>query len=255
MRKWLLVVGVYLLAAMLAGDAAAPDLARADLPPGPGGAFGTDHLGRGLFGWTLSGTRVALLVGTLAATLAVGLGAIAGLCAGWYGGRVDAALLALGGTVAALPGLLLVLVLSYLLGGGLVGVYAAVGLVSWVTVYRLVRAEVRRLRGASYVEAARLQGAGALHLMRAHLLPNLAPLLLVQFTLHFVWAVKAEVILSFLGVGMHDTPSWGLMLADAWELSDLDHGRWWRLTAATLAMVGLLLPVQRIGDHLAARRA
>ena len=256
MRKWLLLLAAYgVLALLFGGRIQDPDLTRSWLAPGPGGLLGTDQLGRDVLGWTLAGARVAVVVGLLAACIATALGALAGLLAGWFGGRVDATLLGIAGTVSALPGILLILVLAYLLGGGYVGVFAAVGLVSWVAVYRVVRSEVRRLRGLPYVEAALLHGAPAAHVLRRHLLPNLAPLLLVQFTLLFTWAVKAEVILSFLGVGMQDAPSWGLMMADAWGFEDLENGHWWRLAAATLAMLGLVLPVQRLGDRLAQSRS
>jgi peptide/nickel transport system permease protein len=243
MKKWLILLVAYALTALLFGGAT-PEVAmpRANLAPGEGAWLGTDHLGRDVLAWTLAGTRVATVVGLVAAGIALTLGAAAGLLGGWFGGRTDSALLGAASTVAALPGLLLVLLLAYLIGGGYLGVFVAVGLVSWVGVYRTVRAEVMRLRTLPFVDAARAGGMPTKRILLEHLLPNLLPLLAVQFSLIFVGAVKAEVILSFLGVGMQNTPSWGLMIAA---------GRWWRLTAAAVAMAGLVLPVQRIGDRLA----
>ncbi|MDP7062694.1 MAG: ABC transporter permease [Planctomycetota bacterium] len=260
MKTWLLILALYLLGALATVFGffhLEIDTARehADLAPQASHWFGTDHLGRDIFSWTIQGGRVALVVGCLAAGVALLLGTSAGLLAGWHGGKVDAFLLWLSGSVAAIPGILLVLVISWMLGGGYVGVFLAVGMVSWVGIYRMVRTEVQRLRSAPFVLAAQLQGASTSHLMGRHLLPNMLPLLTTQFLLHFIFAVKAEAILSFLGVGMHDTPSWGRLIADAWEFDDLGTGRWWRLTAATLAMAGLVLALQQLMSRLQKTKA
>ena len=223
---------------------------HADVSPGASHWLGTDHLGRDIFNLVVHGGRVALLVGTLAAGVALLIGTTAGCLAGWYGGRIDAFFLWLSGSIAAIPGILLILLMSWILNGGYVGVFLAVGLVFWAGIYRLVRSEVQRLRHAPFVLAAFLQGARAPHIFQRHLLPNMLPLLSTQFLLHFIFAVKAEAILSFLGVGMHDSPSWGRLIADTWTFDDLGSGRWWRLTGATVAMAGLILALQHITTYL-----
>ena len=258
MKSSLLILGLYLAAALLTGFGwftPTIDLAdmQADTAPNIGAWFGTDHLGRDVFAQTVQGTKVALSVGTLAAGLAVLLGALFGILAGWYGGRLDALILWLSGSVAAIPGILLILVLSWMLGGGYVGVFLAVGLVSWVGIYRLVRVEVQRLQGEPFVQSSRSFGARFSGIAWRHLLPNLAPLLATQFLLYFLFAVKAEVILSFLGIGMQGYTSWGTMIADAWTFDDLGQQRWWRLTAATGAMALLILALQRVAIRLSRR--
>lgn len=120
---------------------------------------------------------------------------------------------------------------------------------------RLVRAETLRLRAADFVTAARAQGAGGVRIAARHLLPNLAPLLGVQFALAFVFAVKAEIVLTFFGLGGGASASWGRMLADAWGFDDLVHGRWARLLAVTAAAAGLVLAVHALADRLRARGA
>jgi peptide/nickel transport system permease protein len=251
MRFWLLLLALYACAAVATTLGWFPvelDLAnlQPDRAPSMDAWLGTDHLGRDVLRSVLHGCRVALVVGCLAAGVALLIGTVAGCLAGWYGGRLDAFLLWLSGSVAAIPGILLVLLVSWILGGGYAGVFLAVGLVSWVGIYRMVRSEVQRLRHAPFVTAATLHGARAPHILRRHLLPNLVPLLSTQFLLHFIFAVKAEAVLSFLGVGMHEAPSWGRLIADAWAFDDLGSGRWWRLTAATLAMAGLVLGLQKV---------
>ena len=255
MRVWLLILAMYVLGALATTvgwfslDIDLDDF-RADVAPGADFWLGTDHLGRDILSLVVNGGKVALIVGTLAAGVAVLVGTTAGCLAGWYGGRTDAFLLWLSGSIAAIPGILLILLVSWIMNGGYVGVFLAVGLVSWVGIYRMVRTEVQRLRNAPFVMAANLQGAPASFVIKRHLLPNMLPLLSTQFLLHFIFAVKAEAILSFLGVGFHDSPSWGRLIADAWAFDDLGSGRWWRLTAATLAMAGLVLALQQITTRL-----
>ena len=255
MKLWLAILALYVLGALVTlfgWFQLEIDInnMQADLSPQVSHWFGTDHLGRDILSWAVQGCRVALIVGSLAAGVALLIGTTAGCLAGWYGGRVDGFLLWLSGSVAAIPGILLVLLISWMLGGGYAGVFLAVGLVSWVGIYRVVRSEVQRLRSAPFVVAAQLQGASSSFNIRRHLLPNMLPLLSTQFLLHFIFAIKAEAILSFLGVGMHDTPSWGRLIADAWTFDDLGSGRWWRLTAATLAMAGLILALQQVMSRL-----
>ena len=254
MKIWLGILAAYVILALGSAILTPGPVLLQDgmenLAPGGAAILGTDPLGRSVLELVVRGARLALLVGILGGGLAVLLGTLFGLAAGWWRGPVDSAALWFSGAVAAIPGILLVLTLGFMLGGGLAALLLGIGMASWVGVFRLVRAEVRRMRNESHVLAARALGAGSIHILHRHLLPRVLPLVLVQFTLHFVFAVKAEVLLSFLGVGISGAASWGGMIADAWAFNDLGHGRWWRLTAATLAMAGLVLAVQRVADDL-----
>ncbi len=254
-RGWILLLGVWLVLAVacqlgwLAADWRSQHDGAEFLAPSAANPLGTDHLGRDLLAQTLQGSRIAFLVGSLAAGAAVLIGAALGLAAAWYRGPVDALCNWLSGAVAAIPGMLLVVVVAALLGHGLLPLCTAFAVVSWVGVYRLVRAEARRLVDQDYVLAARACGAPPLRLMLRHLMPALRPMLLAQFSLAFVAAIKAEAVLSFLGVGLAEQPSWGRMIADAWALGDLEQGRWWRLAAASGALALLALPVYRLADR------
>lgn len=251
-RLAILLLGLY-LAAALAGAAGCLDGAARqqagleNLPPGPGHWLGTDHLGRDVLLRTLLGARTALLVGILAAGTAVSGGAVFGLASGWSAAALDGVLLWLAGAVSAVPTLLLVLALALALGRGLVPVCLALGLATWVEVYRVVRAETRRLRRAPHVEAARALGASRTRILRRHVLPGLRAVLGVQFGLYFVQAVKTEVLLSFLGLGLAvDTPSWGAMIEHG--RVDLPAGNWWTLAAAGVALAGLVAAVQVLAE-------
>ena len=232
-----------------------PGSGPAFAPPSPAHWAGTDQVGRDVLLGAVLGVRTALRVGLLAAGVALLLGAALGLLAGWRGGAWDRAVLLATTWVSAVPSLLLLLVLAFLFGGGSTGVFLAVGLVSWVGVSRLVRAEVLRLRAAPFLEAARAQGGGGFLLLRRHVLPHLAPVCAVQFALVFVGAVKAEVVLSFLGIGLESAPSWGRMIADAWAFDDLGQGRPWRLLLATLFMTGLVAALHLWAERVDERRA
>jgi peptide/nickel transport system permease protein len=257
-RRSFLILAAYALAALAAAAGllvTEPDLARAWEAASPRHWLGTDQIGRDLLKQCLAGARVALIVGLLAGGTATLLGGALGMIAGWRGGAIDRAIFALSALVSAVPGLLLVLVLGFLIGGGATGVFLAVGLVSWVGICRLVRAETIRLKSTPFVEAARAGGARGGMIALRHLLPNLAHLLGVQFALAFVFAVKAEIVLTFLGVGLGDAASWGRMLADAWGFADLTEGRWLRVVAVSAATAGLVLAVQGIADRLRDRAA
>ncbi len=252
-RLPVLLLGLYLLAGMAAavgwigGGWAEMRDGLEGAPPGAAGLLGADHLGRDVLARVLQGTWIALLVGGVAAGLSVGLGALFGLLAGWHRGWVDDCLNWVSGVVAAVPGILLILVVGFALGGGLGAVCLAIGISTWVGIYRLVRAEVLRLKELEFVDAARASGAGSWRVLFHHLLPNLRSLLAVQFSLRFVYAIKAEVLVSFLGVGLQREPSWGRMIARAQY--DLGDGLWWPLASATVAMAGLVLAVQWLAEN------
>lgn len=254
MRLWLLLLFLYVAIALSGlGLDGAPRLDDAWAPPSAEHWLGTDQIGRDLLALTLAGARTALAVGLLAGGIATLLGAAFGLLAGWRGGTADRIVTALTAWIAAVPGILLIVVLGFLLGGGLVAAFLAVGLVSWIGTARLVRAETQRLRGAPFVEAALAGGAGARRVIARHLLPNLAPLLGVQGALAFLFAIKAEIVLAFLGASPAGAASWGTLLADAAAFDDLGQGRWARVLAATLAMAALALATQRLADALRER--
>jgi ABC-type dipeptide/oligopeptide/nickel transport system permease subunit len=250
-RKWTIVLALYLFMGLACqfgwtgSDWARSQPGLESQPPSAEAWFGTDHLGRDLFSQTLQGIRIALGVGLLAAGGAVALGTLLGLASGYYRGPVDGLVLWLSSAVAAIPGILLVLAIASAMGPGFLSLCVAFAAVSWIGIYRLIRAETLRLVQQDFVLASRANGASTSRVLWCHLLPNLWPIIAVQFCLAFIYAIQAEAILSFLGVGLIETPSWGRMIADAWAWNDLGQGRWWRMTSATLALAGLALAVQK----------
>ncbi len=216
--------------------------------PGLGFYLGTDLLGRDVLAKVVYGGRIAFSVGLVASLIAIPIGAILGALAGYYGGRVDEAVVWLYTTVASIPQIFLLMSISFALGRGLIAIYIAIGLTSWVGICRLIRGEVLKHKGQDYVVAARALGAKDTRLIFRHILPNVFHLLIIDFSLRFIYAIKSEVILSYLGLGVQGKPSWGIMIADAKE--ELLQGYWWQLTAATFAMFFLVLAFNVVGDAL-----
>ncbi|MCB9703575.1 MAG: ABC transporter permease subunit [Myxococcales bacterium] len=218
-------------------------------PPGPGLWLGADALGRDLGARVLQGTRVSLLVGVVASLLTLALGGLLGGLAGLRGGWVDRLVIALTDAVAAIPPLITLLGFCLVLGPGVSSVILAIALSQWTGICRSVRAEARRLRRADFVRAAEAMGAGWPHLLRVHLLPHLAPLLLTSAVLYFVHAIKVEALLAFFGQSSQELPSWGLLLAECG--SELSRGIWWPLVGASAPLALLTLAAQVVADRLA----
>lgn len=220
--------------------------------------LGTDWAGRSVLLKTLLGAKVSMMVGLLANVIAVPLGLILGAIAGYYGKRTDDVIVWLYTTLASIPGIILLIAMRYAfkditIGGldltGIHGVYIALGLISWVGTCRLVRAEVMKIREFDYVMAARAIGTPGFMILLRHVLPNVLHIGIINFSLGFVGAIKAEVILSYLGLGVEvGTPSWGSMINAA--RLDLFVGRYWELTAAVGAMFFLVLALNIFGDRL-----
>lgn len=220
--------------------------------------LGTDWAGKSVLVKTLLGAKVSMSVGLIANLIAVPIGMILGAIAGYFGRWVDSIIVWLFSTLASIPGIVLLIAIKaafldvkigWLDLGGIHGVYIALGVISWIGACRLVRAETLKLRELDYVLAARAAGRGRMAILFRHILPNVAHLGIIRFSLGFVGAVQAEVILSYLGLGVAvGEPSWGSMINAA--RMDLAVGRWWELTAAVGAMFFLVLALNIFGDRL-----
>jgi len=219
------------------------------LPFSAGHPFGTDILGRDILARAVHGSATALSVGFTASIIALVIGITLGALAGYFGGWVDTVIVWTYTTIDSIPYILLIPSLTFVLGRGLINVYIAVGLTSWVTLCRLIRGEFMKHKGRDYVLAADAIGASHARKIFRHILPNVAHLGFVQFGLGFVSAIKIEVILSYLGVGVDpSTPSWGIMLDDA--KLELSRPFWGNLMAATLFMFFLILAFNLFNDAL-----
>ena len=184
-------------------------------PPSVRHWLGTDVLGREVFQRVIHGSKIAIAVGLITSLIAIPIGVGLGALAGYYGGLVDALIVWLYSTAASVPGILLLVAFTLVLGKGIFAVYLAIGLTTWVGICRLIRGEFIKHRTQEYVLAARALNAGNLRIIFRHILPNVFHLIIINFSLRFVFAIKTEVILSYLGLGVQGQPSWGIMIDDA----------------------------------------
>lgn len=229
------------------------DTVRADTLP-----FGADRLGRDILAKALKGAQVSILVGLSAALLATLIGTVLGALGGYFGGRLGDFLEWVYNVFTAVPYILLLFALAALFKSGPLGkvfahgilpIVIILGTVGWTGIYRLVRAEYIKHRSREYVLAAQAIGASHSARMFAHILPNISHVVLVQLSLHVVSFIKAEVILSFLGLGVPiDMVSWGTMLSEA--QTELVLGKWWQLVAATAMMAGFVTAFAMLTDAL-----
>ena len=226
----------------LAGDEAA--VARAE----PFHPLGTDNLGRDVGLRLVQGARIAFHVGIMTSLIAIPLGVALGCLGGYFGGRVDSLVVWICATVASMPGLLFILAISLIAGKGLMGIYLGIGLTTWVGVCRTIRAETMKHRDRAYVQAARVLGYSNARIILRHILPNVAHLILIQFSIRFPAAVSTEVFISFIGIGVQDEPSWGNMIKNA--CGRLWQGVWWELASVTAAIFVLVLAFNHLADAL-----
>ena len=196
------------------------DLKHAYLtPPGHRFLLGADTQGRDVLSRVLYGARISLMVGLISQSVAVTLGLLLGLIAGYYGRWVDAAVMRLADVTLAFPALLLLIAVSAAVRPSLGVVFVIIGVVGWAAMARLVRSQVLVLRNAEYVQAARALGAQDRRILWRHLVPNVRAQVIVAATLGIAGAIMAEAALSFIGLGAQPpTPSWGAMVADGREL-------------------------------------
>ncbi|MGK7294931.1 MAG: ABC transporter permease [Candidatus Wenzhouxiangella sp. M2_3B_020] len=227
-------------------------------PPSSDHWFGTTILGQDIFARAAFSTRTAFEIGLVVSVASTVLGAAFGALSGYFAhGPVDAVVLWLKGVLDAIPFYLFVAAIAFALSGHPLAMHIAMIATFWTTTARLVRGEVIKLRNLEFVEAARSIGLSSGAIVVRHVLPNTFHILLVQATIVFVAAIKSEVILSFLGLGVQDGISWGLMIAES--TSEVVAGHYMNFIAAStflfLLVMGFNLFADGLQDAMDPRRA
>jgi ABC-type dipeptide/oligopeptide/nickel transport system permease subunit len=235
----------------------------ADTVHGAAGWMGFDHLGRSILFRCLLGGALSLLIGAMAAALAVGLGVTWGATAALAGGHVDMVLMRIVDVLYGLPYILLVILLKVALdtpltrildnrhAANIIILFLAIGANSWLTMARVIRGQVLALKAEPFIEAARISGARPARILRRHLLPNLIGPIAVYGSLIVPQAILSESFLSFLGIGVQSPlPTWGSMAADGLHAISTAANHWW-LVVFPCALLGItLLMLNALGDAL-----
>ena len=180
--------------------------------------------------------------------IAIPIGITLGAIAGYFGGWVDEVIVWFYTTFSSIPGIMLLMSIAFVLGKGITTVYIALGLTSWVGLCRLIRGEVLKHKNREYVQAASALGAGHGRKLFKHIIPNVSHIVIIFTSLQFQVAIKSEVILSYIGLGVSGQPSWGTMIDDA--KMELARGVSWQLWSATFAMFFVVLAFNILGDAL-----
>jgi peptide/nickel transport system permease protein len=212
--------------------------------------MGTDFLGRSVFYKTLHGARIALSVGLISSLLSTPVGLILGALAGYFGGILDDFVVWLYTVLSSVPNFLLLMAITYVLGKGMGAMYVALSITAWVSLARVIRGEVIKHKSRDYVVAAESLGASHFSRIFKHIIPNVSHFMIVNLSIQFIYAIKSEVILSFLGMGAVGQPSWGVMIDDAKMELTRSPSVWWQLAAATVAVTVLLLAFTITGDAM-----
>ena len=211
--------------------------------------LGGDRLGRDVLAKAIKGTEISVFVGVAAALVATLIGTLLGAFGGFFGGKVADFLEWVYNVFESIPNILLIFAFAAVVGRGVESVVVILALTGWTGMYRQVRAEFIKHRGREYVRSAEAIGASSFSRMFKHILPNVSHVILVRTSLLAVGFIKAEVILSYLGLGVRvDQVSWGTMLAEA--QSELILGHWWQLATATLFMAVFVTAFSLMADAL-----
>ncbi|GAB3933317.1 ABC transporter permease [Kribbella albertanoniae] len=218
-------------------------------PPSWDYPLGTDESGRSVLLMIWWGSRTSLLIGFLAALLSMVIGTVLGIAAGHFRGWAGAIVLRVTDWFLVLPSLVTALVLAAILGGSTATIIIAIGVTSWPSTARLIRAQTLAVEARPYIERSLALGAGHWHITTRHVLPNVAPLLLASTTLEVASAIVTESTLAFLGVSANKT-SWGTMLRGSYDWGAATAGAWWYILIPGLCIVAVVMAFTLCGRAL-----
>jgi peptide/nickel transport system permease protein len=250
-----LVLATLAVLAALAAPILAPhnpvigDMTQGLRPPGtPGHPLGTDQLGRDTLSRVLYGARVALFIGLCTVLVTAIVGGLLGLLAGFFGGWSGQALMRLCDVQLSFPFILLALTINAIVGLGLRNIIISLSAAGWVVYARVVRGEVLSVKQRDFVQAAAALGTSRARILFRHILPNVAPSIIIVASLQFSQFIVAEAAISFLGFGVQPpTPAWGSMLS---ESRDFLYVAWWLAAFPGAALALTALGVNLVGDWL-----
>jgi peptide/nickel transport system permease protein len=252
----LIAIGLIVVLALVGSEEAALRqnlrLGIPNQPPGklPGYPLGTDALGRDILARTLVGGRISILVALVSVGIAAVIGTTIGVVSGYLGGRLDLVLMRFVDIVLSFPVILLLIVVAYMVGPGLVTMMVMIGAVTWARGARIIRGQVLQLRETAFIEAARVIGVSTPRMIVSHVLPNIVAPLVVYATFNVATVVVFEASLSYLGLGVQPpTPSWGNLVQQTRVVTVLERYPWQWAPAAGF-IVTMVLAVNFVGDGL-----
>ena len=209
-------------------------------PPSSQFWFGTDHLARDVWSQTIYGARIALLVGFTAAAVTTAFGTLVGLVSGYFGGKTDEVVMRIVDFFMMLPYLPLMIVFAAVLGPSIWNIILVIGITYWPFTARVIRSQVLSIKERAFVEASRSVGASDRLLIFSEIMPNVVPLMFAEAVLMVTWAIYAEAVLSFLGLGDPTTVSWGWIVNRAFNSGVIRDFLWWVIPPITCIAATIL---------------
>ncbi|HET6562407.1 MAG TPA: ABC transporter permease [Marmoricola sp.] len=253
----LVVLTAFVLLALLApliADAEGLEASRATggVLESPSGEFwlGTDERGRSIVTLLIWGSRISLLVGSLATLISMVIGTTMGLASGFFEGWPARVLFRITEWFLVIPFIPLAIVLASVLGRSLLNIVIVIGVTGWAGTALLIRSQTLSIKERPYLERAKVLGAGRWHQMTRHILPNVMPMVFANTTLTVALAILAETTLSFLGLGDPTRVSWGSMLENAFSVGAMTTGAWWYIVPPGVCVVLVVLSFTLVGQAL-----
>lgn len=244
-----LLITVTVIGLVMDPSSYAPDYTAKRLAPSLTHLFGTDNLGRDMLARTIKGLSSSILIGTLAAGVSAVIALALGVLSATLGGVIDRLVTWLVDACMGIPHLILLILISFALGGGVWGVTVAVALTHWPSLTRIIRAEVLQLRTTPYVQASHAMGKSGLFIAVRHIVPHVIPQFIVGLILLFPHAILHESALTFLGFGLPlDSPAIGAILSESMKY--LSTGMWWLALFPGAALLAVVLLFYALGDNI-----
>ena len=259
LRKPSTIIGLTILVAFLLIAIFAPQLEPHDPRAKTGAVYeapsaahwlGTDDGGADMLSLVIAGARVSLIVGFAAALVAMFIGGAVGLLSGFYGGATDMVLMRTTDYVLVIPDIPLMIVIAALFGRRLLNIIIIIGIIYWTSTARLVRAQVKSVRERTYVKRVRALGSGNGRLIRRHVLPQVAPLLIANTVLMVALAIFAETYITFLGLGDPSLISWGKLIENAFKGDAVLNNAWWAIVPPGVCVTLVILACTMIGQAM-----
>lgn len=226
------------------------DLANSNVPPNGIFYFGTDSMGRDIFSNIWYGGKVSLFIGMLSTIISTFIGVIYGSISGMSAPWIDNLMMKATEIILSIPSILLIIFMQSIIGNNTpISMSIVIGIVSWTSIAKVVRSEVRQIRNSEYILSAKIMGGSFFYILRKHLVPNFISSIMFMVVSNIASAIATESTLSFLGIGLPlDIISWGSMLSLAQNA--VLSNQWWVIIFPGLFLITTLICIANIGNYL-----